>query len=673
MADGGELIARWANRLVGNNPKAQEQRGRSEERDAPPPPPPKMMHGGELPNVMFATGGEIPKAPPPPKPSTPIPEWMRYALRDGGVVPGKGEGDKIPALYEPGEFVVSNDMIERNPGLREHLHSLRDETLEAQGKDPEEVDRKQAQGKTLRAAFGADGSWDGKFAPEFEAKGVKPPGAAAGGPGGFKMPTDFPKPVAAAAEAVTKNGWRAGLRASLADPLAGKALGRMALTAAGPVAGAAGVGAAIGTVGYHSLPEDMQTSIGRGVNAGLRKIGLGFDDSALRQMDGVDPTPSGPVNPTKMGTAMTPGDAAPTAPGDNSAVYAAANADLGSYMQKNLRNGASEEGVVRREGNSFSGTNVSGYGNQMTVPGMDPAALDKALTNPNGTRWSARDNAIMAANMAAGNNPYMGTSAAQEGPLSPIEKALRDNPVGTVGRQSALKAAAEMENTQTLRRGQDVQLAGIQSSSRTARMQAQIEQMNKDRQFGLDVAKFGEEKAKTNFEARQKAQKDLTDEIASYLPPGADNKPDTANAAGYMGAMQAHVSERMEGLRKHLQLNPGDKGAAAELEGLESRGVAQMGPEAKRKFLAAMGVQGVVKDTATGGFNPFGTKMVDSDAPITSLTRKERLFGADYVSNRGDEIPARHIDRSGSTLGIGGVSSTRYQPLIVDEKKKLRE
>lgn len=641
MADGGELIARWANRLVGNNPKAQEQRGRSEERDAPPPPPPpKMMHGGELPNVMFANGGEVPKPQPP---QTPIPEWMRYALRDGGVVPGKGEGDKIPALYEPGEFVVSNDMIERNPGLREHLHSLRDETLEAQGKDPEEVDRKQAQGKTLRAAFGADGSWDGKFAPDFEKKYAANPQPVHGAeaPGKFKLPAAQP---AQRFENMKK------------PPLGMRALGH-------PLVQAAAIGGTIvGDDIYSNLSDNAKDTIGGTINAGLRMFGGGVNDDAMNTVaaQGRGLTASAPVKPSAATTFATPDANARTL-------------RQGQPVPGQMSNLGREEGVVYREGNSFSGTNVSGYGNQMTVPGMDPAALDKALTNPNGTRWSARDNAIMAANMAAGNNPYMGTSAAQEGPLSPIEKALRDNPVGTVGRQSALKAAAEMENTQTLRRGQDVQMAGIQSSSRTARMQAQIEQMNKDRQFGLDVAKFGEEKAKTNFDARQKAQKDLTDEIASYLPPGADNKPDTAKAAEYMGAMQAHVSERMEGLRKHLQLNPGDKGAAAELEGLESRGVAQMGPEAKRKFLASMGVQGVVKDTATGAFNPFGTKMVDSDAPITSLTRKERLFGADYVSNRGDEIPARHIDRSGSTLGIGGVSSTRYQPLIVDEKKKLRE
>ena len=57
-------------------------------------------------------------------------------------MPGTGRGDKIPAKYEPGEFVVSNDMIDDNPGLREQLSGLRAETLAARGKTVEEADAK---------------------------------------------------------------------------------------------------------------------------------------------------------------------------------------------------------------------------------------------------------------------------------------------------------------------------------------------------------------------------------------------------------------------------------------------------------------------------------------------------------------------------------------------------
>ena len=63
----------------------------------------------------------------------------------GGVVPGTGKGDKIPAKYEPGEFVVSNDMLAAEPELRDHLRALREQVLAAKGMTPEQADAKAIQ------------------------------------------------------------------------------------------------------------------------------------------------------------------------------------------------------------------------------------------------------------------------------------------------------------------------------------------------------------------------------------------------------------------------------------------------------------------------------------------------------------------------------------------------
>lgn len=82
------------------------------------------------------------------------PHIRQLVLRDGGTVPGKGTGDKIPALYEPGEFVVSNAMLDAEPGLREQLHDLRGNVLAAQGKSVEQADAQAVKGGTLRAASG---------------------------------------------------------------------------------------------------------------------------------------------------------------------------------------------------------------------------------------------------------------------------------------------------------------------------------------------------------------------------------------------------------------------------------------------------------------------------------------------------------------------------------------
>ena len=72
----------------------------------------------------------------------------------GGVVPGQGKGDKVPAKYEPGEFVVSNDMLDAMPSLRDELHDLRTHVLAQKGMTPEEADAKAIRYGDVRASNG---------------------------------------------------------------------------------------------------------------------------------------------------------------------------------------------------------------------------------------------------------------------------------------------------------------------------------------------------------------------------------------------------------------------------------------------------------------------------------------------------------------------------------------
>jgi len=76
---------------------------------------------------------------------------VTYQDGHGGVVPGHGHGDKVPAKYEPGEFVVSNDMLRADPSLRPQLQGLRQEVLAQKGMTPEMADAKAIQPKGLRA------------------------------------------------------------------------------------------------------------------------------------------------------------------------------------------------------------------------------------------------------------------------------------------------------------------------------------------------------------------------------------------------------------------------------------------------------------------------------------------------------------------------------------------
>lgn len=91
----------------------------------------------------------------------------------GGVVPGKPRGDIYAANYEGGETVVSNHVQEDNPGLKEQLASLREESLARRGMTPEQADAKAVSGPTLRAMDGV--SWPGmaKFNDALDAAGIK--------------------------------------------------------------------------------------------------------------------------------------------------------------------------------------------------------------------------------------------------------------------------------------------------------------------------------------------------------------------------------------------------------------------------------------------------------------------------------------------------------------------
>lgn len=83
----------------------------------------------------------------------------------GGDVPGTGRGDKIPARYEPGEFVVSNDMLDAQPGLRQGLRGLRAEVLADKGMTPEMADAKAVSRKGLRADLGWTADTASKYTP----------------------------------------------------------------------------------------------------------------------------------------------------------------------------------------------------------------------------------------------------------------------------------------------------------------------------------------------------------------------------------------------------------------------------------------------------------------------------------------------------------------------------
>ncbi len=110
MAEGGlvQQIKAGLNKLVGNNPTAMAQRGRSETADAPPPTTSTTEP------VPKAKGGSIPK---PPKGAAPHPEAIGT--------------DTVPIMGTPGEFMVRKPAVDKieavAPGLLNALNAMGDD------------------------------------------------------------------------------------------------------------------------------------------------------------------------------------------------------------------------------------------------------------------------------------------------------------------------------------------------------------------------------------------------------------------------------------------------------------------------------------------------------------------------------------------------------------------
>jgi len=140
MTNGGGMLTTLRNYFGGQKKVVDKRMAAAEAPQAPPPPPP-------------------PPQPVNPRATPENPAGIQFAhggstLRTGhgGVVPGTGTGDKIPAKYEPGEFVVSNDMLDAEPELRQHLRGLREEVLAEKGMTVAEADAKALNGgRGLRA------------------------------------------------------------------------------------------------------------------------------------------------------------------------------------------------------------------------------------------------------------------------------------------------------------------------------------------------------------------------------------------------------------------------------------------------------------------------------------------------------------------------------------------
>ena len=165
---------------------------------------------------------------------------------------------------------------------------------------------------------------------------------------------------------------------------------------------AAGLKALPRTAGAASAVERLAIPAVQGAAADVR-AGREEATAALAAQ-----TAQRPANPSPTATGLPAMDANMPGPNPNRiTLRGRAGADVAGAagVQKFVENGKTLYTNVAGDNKDMMDKKMVGI-----VPGMSKETIDRTLTNPDGSRWSAGDNATMAANLRDGIDRYAGTS-----------------------------------------------------------------------------------------------------------------------------------------------------------------------------------------------------------------------------------------------------------------------
>lgn len=197
----------------------------------------------------------------------------------------------------------------------------------------------------------------------------------------------------------------------------------------------------------------------------------------------------------------------------------------------------------------------------------------------------------------------------------------------------------------TDRRGQDISaetaagaqavtLRGQELTSATARAQGAREQMNKDRQFALDVQKYGTEVAEKNRVARADAEKSFTTDAETMFRTKDDKGNDVADTAK-VGQWKTAVNTTLGEIAKAHRAS-GDPARIKLADQIEERGYSAMTPSEKaelkqlfdtRERLRSAKGKGPNQGSFVDSDNLLGFRQAGGDAGVD-----RRIFGGDRVN-----------------------------------------
>jgi hypothetical protein len=554
----------------------------------------RMADGGTfMKGIKRIWSGEA-TASPPPAPAAPPPEKaissyaggtaldrrMKSAgLRDGGDlrtghggnVPGAGKGDKIPAKYEPGEFVVSNAMLDEAPGLRDQLHSLRNGVLAAQGKTPAEADAKALRGGSLRALDGYDPL--DRMARQVTGQNPLPARSPMGNMAESLHTGVRPAPVAPPAASTFDQEVRARAQAATdvrrapsvsaptpapvaptTTPAAPGALRNGIATARGAVNSTMGKAGVLGAAAMgikDAFGTDTETYARRfglentqpGVlrDVGVRALGVASDlgnnlalglpkQFMFRDGDNAAATPPGappakpPTAPTADNSFGAPQAGPNTEPGirrvngGSSPLFTnqsdADNASLMGRGQVSAQNMGAADALASRSQAEAQASLRDPDAGPRTFVGADTGGFGLQDKNYLRERSLRMDTTSTRSNMEDPKAYQARIQGAANG-LEAFRKEQNEAPRRAADR--AAETQRSLRSDDTTRRGQDLELGGrtitAQSNAATARFNATREQANKDREFSASQRRDDQTMGDT-------ARKGLAEEMKVFGPDG---------------------------------------------------------------------------------------------------------------------------------------------------------
>lgn len=331
-------------------------------------------------------------------------------------------------------------------------------------------------------------------------------------------------------------------------------------------------------------------------------------------------------------------------------------------------------GTIQRRGNSFTNTGV--FAEDAMKSTGNPNAQNIAAAQGLSDRYSGggggsglRGGFPDSANLPAGYGATIPTSQAE------TELAARNAGVTSVladrdisprtraqirGQDQQVAMAAMRDSTD--RRGQDITDNGFQRRDKvTMRGQDldygaamgrnqltaanyQREQFNADRSNALARDQFTNTVSNQQQEQGQKRTDAITKRVADMAPVDpATGKPDANWHANAMQGLNSIVAERQAALQRHLQTNPGDAQAKAELAEIARDGIGVLGEKHIRQLTLGMNLRGVADQ---GGMFGPGSRS-GSTQPVTSLRKEAGTIFDSYRTPQGDSIPAWRLKSGG--------------------------